>query len=76
MTASLVTKGKIFFNCSQNRIRNQEIFTVLLVAIAFDSFYSSFCHQEKPKQPSYISLWNALLLILRLPMQVVSVMIM
>ena len=44
-------------------------------AIAVDSFCSSFCHQEKPKQPSCISLWNALLRILRLPMQVVSVMI-
>ena len=29
--------------------------SVLLVAIAVDSFCSSFCHQEKPKQPSYIS---------------------
>ena len=76
MIASLGTKRKIFFNfSSQNSIRNQEIFTVLLVAIAVDCFYPSFCHQEKPKQPSYISLWNALLQILRLPMQAVSVMI-
>ena len=28
------------------------------MAIAVDSFCSSFCHQEEPKQPSYISLWN------------------
>ena len=65
----------LFFNFSQNPIRDQEIFTVLIVVVAADSFCSSFCHQEKPKQPSYISLWNALLRIVRLPIQVVSVMI-
>ena len=54
--ASLGSKRKIFFNCSQNSIRNQEIFTVLLVAIAVDSFCSFFCNQEKPKRPSYIFL--------------------
>ena len=64
----------IFVNFSQNQIRDQEIFTVLLVAIAADSFCSSFCHQEKPKQPLYISLRNVILRILRLPMQVVSAM--
>ena len=36
--------------------------------IAVGSFCSSFCHQEMSKQSSYISLWNALLRILRLPM--------
>ena len=56
MITSLGTKRNIFFNFSQNSIRNQEIFTVLVVAITIDSFCSSFCHQEKPKQPSYISL--------------------
>ena len=66
----------IFINFSQNQIRDQEMFTVLLVAIAADSFCSSFCHQEKPKQPSYIFLWNALLQILRLPMQVVTIITM
>ena len=75
MIASLGTKRKIFFNFSRNPIRNQEIFTFLLAAIAVDCFCSSFCHQEKPKQPSYIYLWNALLRVLRLPMQVVSVVI-
>ena len=47
----------MFLNFSQN----QKMFTVLFVAIAVDSFCSSFCHQKKPNQPSYISLWNALL---------------
>ena len=75
MIANLVTKRKIFFNFSQILIRNREIFTVLLVAIAVDSFCSGFCYQEKPKQPSYISLKNTLLGILRLPVQLVSVMI-
>ena len=75
MIASLGTKRKFFFNFSQNTIRNQEFFTFLLVAIAVDCSCSSFCHQEKPKQPAYIYLWNELLRILRLPMQVVSVMI-
>ena len=59
--ASPGTKRKLFFNFSQNPIRSHKIFTVLLVAIAIDSFFSSFYHQENPKQPSYISLWNALL---------------
>ena len=53
MIASLSTK--IFFNFSQNPIRTQEIFTVLLVAIAIGRFCSSFWHQEKPKRSSYIS---------------------
>ena len=75
MIASLGTKRKIFFNFSQNPIRNQEIFTVLLEAIAVDSFCSSFCYQEKPKQTSYISLLNTPLRILRLPVELVSVMI-
>ena len=56
MIAYLGTKRKIFFNVSENPVRNQEIFTVLLVAIAVDSFCSSFCHKEKPEQPSNISL--------------------
>ena len=47
MIPSLGTK--IFFNFSQSSIRNQEIFTVLLVAIVIDSFCSIFWHQEKPK---------------------------
>ena len=64
MIASL---DNFFFSFSQNPIRNQEIFTVLLVAIAIDSFCSSFWHQENPKKPSYISLQNKLLRILRLP---------
>ena len=51
MIASLGTKRKSFFNFSQNPIRNQGIFTVPLVAIAVDSFCSSFCLQEKSKQP-------------------------
>ena len=63
----------LFLAFSQNPIRNQEILTALLVPITIDSFFSSFCHQEKPKQPSYIFLWNGLLQIWRLPMQVVSV---
>ena len=75
MIASLDTERNMFFNFSQIPIRNQEIFAVLLVAIAVESFCSSFCHQEKPKQSSYISLWNALLRILGLPVQMVSVMI-
>ena len=75
MIVYLGTKRKTFSNFSQNPLRNQEIFTVLLVAIAVDSFYSGFYHQEKPKKPSYIYLWNALLQILILPMQVVNVMI-
>ena len=61
MTTSAGTKRENFFNFPQNTTRNQEIFTVVVVAIAVDSFYSSFCHQEMPKQPSYISLWNTLL---------------
>ena len=73
--ASVGTEKKIFLNFSQNPIKNQEIFTVLLAAIAIDGFYSIFFHQVKPKRPSYIFLWNALLRILRLLMQVVSVMI-
>ena len=64
MIASL---DNFFFSFSQNPIRNQEIFTVLLVAIAIDSFCSSFWHQENPKKPSYISLQNKLLRILKLP---------
>ena len=75
MIASLDSKRKIFFNFSQNPIRNQDIFTVLLVAPAVDCFCSSFCHQENTKQPSYISLLNTLLRILRLPVQLGSVMI-
>ena len=47
MIANLDTK--IFFSFSQNPVRNQEIFTVLLVAIVIDSFCSIFWHQEKPK---------------------------
>ena len=47
MIASLGTK--IFLNFSQNPIRNQEIFSVFLVAIAIDKFRCSLWHQEKPK---------------------------
>ena len=54
MIVSLGTK--IFLTFPQNPIRNQEILTILLAAIASDSFGFSFWHQEKPKQPSYISL--------------------
>ena len=44
MIASLGTKRKTFFSFSQNPMRNQEIFTVILVAIAVDRFCSNFCH--------------------------------
>ena len=54
MIVSLGTK--IFLTFPQNPIRNQEILTILLAAIVSDSFGFSFWHQEKPKQPSYISL--------------------
>ena len=46
MIATLGTKRKIFFNFFPNPIRNQEVFTVLLVAIAVDHFCSSSCRQE------------------------------
>ena len=45
------------------------------ITIAVDSFCSTFHHQEKPKQPLYICLYNTLLQILKLPVQLVSVMI-